>query len=445
MVDTYPLPRDLGDGLMLRRAQAADTEALAAFLGGIFDESGTNAPDPSMVAWTQDLMDPRHPTVAGSGFLLVEDTARAAIISALCLIPQTWTYGGIPFGVGRPELVGTHPDYRRRRLVRTQFEVLHAWCAARALPVQAIIGIPWYYRQFGYEMAPALYGGRTTYPSLVPKLPPGEVDPYHVRPVTPADLPTLTGIAEAGDRRYLLAARRDAALWDYELQGRAEKSSPRRALRVIETPAGAVIGFLAHVPTLWGTTLAVTAYELTPGTSWAAVTPVVLRYLAATGASYAAHEQKVLEAMSFVLGVEHPIYAAVPDRLPHSFKPTAWYMRVANLPGFLQHVAPVLEARLAASIVAGHTGEMQLNFYRGGLRLAFAGGRLIAAEPWAPETPMSGSAAFPELTFLQLLFGYRALGELEYAFADCWVRQPEARPVLDALFPKQASNVWGVA
>ena len=71
----------------------------------------------------------------------------------MVLISQTWTYDGIAFGVGRPELVGTAPAYRRRGLVRTQFEVLHQRSAERHERLQAITGIPWYYRQFGYEMA----------------------------------------------------------------------------------------------------------------------------------------------------------------------------------------------------------------------------------------------------------------------------------------------------
>ena len=54
---------------------------------------------------------------------------------------------------GLPELVGTHPDYRRRGLVREQFEVLHRWSKERGHLMQAIAGIPYYYRRFGYEMA----------------------------------------------------------------------------------------------------------------------------------------------------------------------------------------------------------------------------------------------------------------------------------------------------
>ena len=59
------------------------------------------------------------------------------------LISQTWAYEGIPFEVGRPELVGTLPEYRNRGLVRAQFEEVHRWSAARGELVQGITGIPY--------------------------------------------------------------------------------------------------------------------------------------------------------------------------------------------------------------------------------------------------------------------------------------------------------------
>ena len=39
----------------------------------------------------------------------VSNTNTGQIVSTLCTLSQTWTYDGIPFGVGRPELVGTLP------------------------------------------------------------------------------------------------------------------------------------------------------------------------------------------------------------------------------------------------------------------------------------------------------------------------------------------------
>ena len=125
-----------------------------------------------------------HPACGADDFTIVEEASTGAIISSMVLISQTWTYDGIAFGVGRPELVGTAPAYRRRGLVRRQFEVLHQWSAERHERLQAITGIPWYYRQFGYEMALNLGGGRVGYRPHIPCLKDGETEPYRVRPVT---------------------------------------------------------------------------------------------------------------------------------------------------------------------------------------------------------------------------------------------------------------------
>jgi hypothetical protein len=49
------------------------------------------------------------------------------------------------------------------------------------------------------------------------------------------------------------------------------------------------------------------------------------------------------------------------------------------------------------------------------------------------------------LTFLQLLFGYRSLEELKYAYPDCWTKTDDALALLDIIFPRQPSEVWAVS
>ena len=438
--------RDLGDGLLLRRATAADTEALAAFNAEVFHDRDTQEPDEGVAACTRDLMAGDHPTSDAGNFTAVENTLTGALVSSLCLISQSWSYGGIEFGVGRPELVGTQPEYRRRGLVRAQFEVIHQWSAEQGQKMQAITGSPWFYRQFGYEMALELGGGRLGYMPHVPRLKEGETEPYGVRPATEADLPFIAQVYKQAMKRSLVACVRDEALWRYELHGRSEKSANRLELRVIEAAEGEAVGFLAHPAGLWGSRLAVTVYELKPGISWLAVTPSMIRYLQATGKAYAARDQKEeFGAFAFWLGTEHPVYQVIHDRLPQTHKPYAWYVRAPDLPDFLRHIAPVLQRRLAESALVGHTGELKISFYRDGLRLVFKNGRLAALEQWGPMDDDQGAAKFPGRTFLQLVLGYRALEELEYAFADCGTGTDEAQALLKALFPKQASNVWPVA
>ena len=51
---------------------------------------------------------------------------------------------------------------------------------------------------------------------------------------------------------------------------------------------------------------------------------------------------------------------------------------------------------------------------------------------------MFSMTCFPPLVFLKLVFGYRSLEELHYAYPDCWATEGDAL-TLEALFPKQPS------
>lgn len=440
--------KDLGDGLILRRATPADEEQLVAFNARIHSDEEAQRPDERVAEWTHDLFASSHPTFQVGDFTLVEDTTNGQIVSSLNLISQIWSYGGIPFKVGRPELVGTHPEYRHRGLVRAQFDIVHAWSAERGEMLQAITGIPYYYRLFGYEMALDLGGGRGGFKPQIPKLEENQEEPFHIRPAVEADLPFIAKLYDMGCQRSLISCVWNEALWRYELIGKSEKNVNRYVLQVITTLEGEPAGFLAHPPYRWGSMLAATAYELKAGISWAEVTPSVIRYLMNAGEAYQSesHDPSSAEAFGFWLGREHPVYQAITDRLPRVRKPYAWYLRVPDLAGFIRHIAPVLEERLAASPLVGHSGEFRLTFYQSGLRMIFERGKLNQVEAWQPAPrAFSGEAGFPGLTFLQLLFGYRSLSELDDAFADCWTESDTDRALLEILFPKQASNVWAIA
>ena len=165
---TKKIIRDLGNGLILRRSSSADADELADFCGRIHSEAGFDQPDLYIAAWTRDLLTRPHPTFNPDDFTVVEEISTGRIVSTLNWISQTWSYEGIKFGVGRPELVGTLPEFRNRGLVRVQFDEVHQWSVQRGEMVQAITGIPFYYRQFGYEMAIDLDGRRFGYEAHVP-------------------------------------------------------------------------------------------------------------------------------------------------------------------------------------------------------------------------------------------------------------------------------------
>ncbi len=179
--------------------------------------------DDLIAAWTRDLLTRPHPRFHPDDFTVVEETSTGRIVSTLNLISQTWTYDGIPFNVGRPELVGTLPEFRNRGLVRLQFDVIHRWSAERGEMVQAITGIPYYYRLFGYEMALDLDGMRSGFEINVPALKHGESEPCTFRPALESDIPFMAKVYQDSCSRYPVACVRDAAIWRYELFGRSDR------------------------------------------------------------------------------------------------------------------------------------------------------------------------------------------------------------------------------
>ena len=112
--------KELGAGLILRRSSPADADALAAFCGMIHSDD-PQKPDERIGTWAYDLVARPHPTFHADDFTVIEETSTGRIISTLNLISQKWTYDGIEFGVGRPELVGTLLEFRNRGLIRLQF------------------------------------------------------------------------------------------------------------------------------------------------------------------------------------------------------------------------------------------------------------------------------------------------------------------------------------
>jgi hypothetical protein len=148
----------------------------------------------------------------------------------------------------------------------------------------------------------------------------------------------------------------------------------------------------------------------------------------------------VCRALRLYLPPAHPALAALPSIVyAQPLEDTyAWYVRVADLPALLRVLAPALERRLAASPFAGYTGNLTLDFYRGGLRMAWREGKLATVADWQKPVWGERNAGFPPGVFLQLLFGYRDLRELHHAFPDVWA-EGEAKALLPILFPRRDS------
>jgi hypothetical protein len=348
------------------------------------------------------------PFMGPGDWAVVEDSVKPdrPLVACTCLWRLQWRYGGIPFGVGQPEMVAADADYRNRGLVRALFEMVHARSKAEGHLVQAITGIPYFYRQFGYEYVLDLEGSRLVYLAAIPGKTSDVPEPYILRPATLDDIPHLMGLYDG--RRSASLVWHDApeafwrhliASWDDPVvrkQGAMNSALTSRLYMVVESD-GQAGGYAWLAAKRWGRDLLVFALELAAHTNWQAAMPPLLRLLRRQGEQTPAVRPhgEPFDEIRLQLGRSHPLYDVLGETLAPRYEPPyAWYLRVEDAPAFVRHIAPVLEERIARSVLAGYSGELKVDFYRGGLRLQWERGRLVAAEPW--RAPAYGEEAVPE-------------------------------------------------
>ena len=429
------MPIDIGDNLILRFARSSDVDALAVFNGRIFEDERVDQ-------GIRGLMSGQHPTVKASDFTVVEDPCTNKIVSSMCLISQTWAYRGISFKFGRPEVVVTEPEYRRRGLVKKQFEVIHALSASRGELMQGITGIPWYYRQFGYETAMNLGGGRGVAGVHLPKLKDGDSETYRLRPVVEDDHTFIRELYDHASHRQPFVALRSETEWNYEFNGRSENDFAHLKWLIIETAGCERLGYVQYYPWIEDNALYIVQMELKSGVGYLNLMPTVLHGLwkiAQTTPKWGNNQE--LKTLMLELGRTHPAYHALLGNKIHGHEPYGLYIRVPDLVVFLRHIQPALEKNLLGTVAEGYNGELKLNYYRSGIKLKFNGGRITDISDWSPDSVEDGDAQFPDLTFLQLLCGRRRFNELKTNFVDCGGRD-EAGVLLDCLFPSFTGNVW---
>ncbi len=447
---------DLDNGLVARWATPADTKAIIKVSEHVFRYSPEGPPDYTIGPLIQTWMAGRHPVADPQNYAIIEDTKREnnRVVAATCLLYETWSYEGMPFRIGRPELVVSDPEYRNKGLIRTMIRMIHERCAAEGLMVQGITGITYFYRQFGYEYAVAINARLNIPLKMIPDLTEGQEETCTLREATEEDLLFIQALATRQNNDYAVAAMIPLRWWEYQLRARNHEDSGQYwKLWIIVDPLSQKLGFIS------GLNFHANAYRISEvafeeGVNLQPLIPSLLRALKGQANQVPffrdrpdAKEKKPPTSLNLDIGSKHPLHEVLrqgyPDLGVVAPRPYPWYVRVPNLPQFLRLIAPALEQRLLKSPVAGYTGELRLDFYRGnGLRLAFERGRITEIEDWRRPAAWGENeeSGFPPLVFLQLLFGYRSLEDLEYAYPDVWVKD-EVRLLVNTLFPKKPSWV----
>ncbi|MBN2047587.1 MAG: GNAT family N-acetyltransferase [Anaerolineaceae bacterium] len=401
----------------VRQATAADQQAVME-LNRIVHQ------DEDVAMLVQDLFEGKSPGIGAEQFLVAENLENQKIASSLTYQPKHLCYDGIELRAGVIELVGTMPEDRGRGLVRAMMAEAHQMSNKRGDHLRLILGIPHFYRQFGYGMAlEADYHARVRLED--DPMPPAaeSARPLALRPVDEADLDWVTAFTARETRRELVSPVISKALWRYELIDHHPRNVNRRDWYVIEQD-GEALGLLSF--RVEEQTGMIYYCEVdTTRSAWAGFTPRLLALL---------RGRFGFEQLQLNLYSAHPLARALASRLEKEGH-YAWYVDIPDLAVFLNAARPALDRRLASSPYSAYSGDVIINTYRQRLRMTIESGTVTAVEPDQEASESAAKLSIAEDMVPAFFLGQRSLSEIRELYPETYSTQfPDN--LLETLFPK---------
>jgi GNAT superfamily N-acetyltransferase len=371
-----------------------------------------------------------HPYTRPDHFIYVEDESTGRIVSSICLIPWRWRYEDVDLKSGEMGICGTLPDYRNRGLVRALMKRHKALLRENDCDLSHIQGIPYFYRQFGYEYAMPLEGGWRVENYQPPTTPPEFASGYTFRQATLDDIPVLKRLYDEAAYDLSISAFRDEAEWAY-LMGPGMETEPAAETWFIMDPSGQIAGYWRIALLGFGDGLNIS--EVSRLSSAAAVALLCqLRQMAIERNK--PHIRLNIHQNSSLMQM------AVAWK-SNNLGTYAWQMHIPDVARLLLKIAPVLERRLASSPFAGLTQTIRMNLYRETIEINFSAGKLIEAKSIGFTN--EGDFSLPPLLFAPLVLGYRSREELSQNYPDVGIWD-HWRYLVDVLFPKMQSFIYTI-
>lgn len=353
------------------------------------------------------------PDEGRSSVLVAVDDGR--VVSTATLLREAVRVGDTVLPAAQVELVATEPGHEGRGLVRALMDAAHARSRDRGDVVQVMIGIPFFYRQFGYVYSMPIPHTRELIAT------PQVADGVTVREAGVADIAAMDELQRREQSTVDVAMPHSPACWrwlvarDGSSQQVAERDGRVIATgRVTPPEEGTYVGELAGDPA-----------------------GVLALLAAARDAAGADGEVGVMDRP----GTQ--VHAMLDPLLRPETDPDAsrswYYVRIERPAALLEALRPELGRRWLAA--GGGERDVLVSSYRSHLRFRLADdGMGPVTEGAALQAPVSaGGSGVPLDVLAPLIFGPHGALELERRHAD--VLLGRQRDTMAALFPPQQSDL----
>ena len=416
-------PQELEDGLVMRNASKEDIPALLEHFRlvhgiGIIDE-------------LRVILE-HYPRFTWEDSFVIANQESGEIASCVILLQSSWNLEGIEFPSVEMEAVGTLEKYRYKGQIRLLNQEFDNRVSELQPAIQAIAGIPYFYRKFGYEYAAALGGGYTVAPSYIPKLPEGEGEPVSFEEVDEHNFNEFLRYRESHQARntWNRTWRRtlypeDSAYLIFEPSSVEKESFYFYLIKEQDKTVG--VFFLAH----WEKRLDIVELYLDNYKHLDAV----LRFT----------KSKAEQWNNVPFRVVPPNQAQVREYVrilaqTKAINRYAWYVKIPSIPRFIRTMAPLFSKRLKNTEFFDFTGELKITDYKNGYSLSFEKGEFKQIAEVEDRNLGNYHLRMPWGVLTRLFMGYETYDSLASHEPDV-VCSSFMQPLVRLLFPQLDANV----
>lgn len=327
------------------------------------------------------------------------------VVATATLLEETLVLGNSELLVGQVELVATRTDHEHRGYIRA----LMRWCHDRSIEcdhvAQIMIGIPYFYRRFGYVYAIPMHPYATL--TGTPECP----DTIDVRFASDSDIPEMQGLQARTQERFELFLPHADETWRWLLEREGTH-------QIVATRRHEIVGCARTTP-------------------FESDEPMIVAEIAAKDAEAVAAMLATARGPDAEREVTVEVRPGVPglaELLGPPQRPDWYYVRVPDFAALLAALRPELERRLANSDFADADRLVELSFWESQLAFPIANARVGPISTGGPRQIIvsQGGSGLPPDAFPHLVFGCGADG-LEARFPDAFLG--DQADLMRVLFP----------
>jgi len=368
----------------------------------------------------------------------IRDVDKSIIVTSLNAIPSVWAYEGVLLQNLELGWVGTLKEYRRKGLVRVLYEHFDKLLQEGEYDISTIQGIPYYYRQFGYDfvlpMDRTLWMTVDQLPTINENTPPAYMK-IQIREAKPKDLIDMMNLYDEHNNQLQVYMARSRELWEVQEETKRVYESEFRTF--LFEDKNRVIGYMR---------LAVNRTSKGPhGSTLRVIESSIKTY---DGAMRALQLIKT-EAMKhefYRVGVTGPsinnlsrIVLDLGGQIRGGWK---YQLRVPDILRLLQKISPVIEKRLVGSMFEGITKNLTINTFHHCYLLKFLNGTIESiTDSGMQEVDESRGFRAPPNDLVRLIFGAYDIDEISHNNIDFIVGR-DLKSLVETLFPKGESCIY---